>query len=220
MYGTTGTLENNTTNENSSNVKKVIDNWYNENILNNYDKYVSKTTIYCNDRSISSGTYSSRPHFGAYSRLFSNKAPTYKCGGNTSDGLFESTQAIADKFSASTSGGGNGQLTYPIALMTADELSFAGGINSKTDVSLVWFGLNSLNEMFANNSAWWTMSPMNYLGATRNIFTVTRYSIAYMTSWANTKIRPVISLNACAKIKSGNGTPESPYEIDYNKSCN
>ncbi len=220
MYGTTGSLENNRTNENSSNVKKVIDNWYNENILNNYDKYVSKTTIYCNDRSISSGTYSSRPHFGAYSRLFSNKAPTYKCGGNTSDGLFESTQAIADKFSASTSGGGNGQLTYPIALMTADELSFAGGINSKTDVSLLWFGLNSLNEMFANNSAWWTMSPMNCLGATRNIFTVTRYSIAYMTSWANTKIRPVISLNACVKIKSGNGTPESPYEIDYNKSCN
>ena len=32
-------------------------------------------------------------------------------------------------------------------------------------------------------------------------------------------IRPVISISECAKVKSGIGTPESPYEIDEN-SCN
>ena len=31
-------------------------------------------------------------------------------------------------------------------------------------------------------------------------------------------VRPVISITKCAKVKSGNGTPESPYEIDEN-SC-
>ena len=219
MYGTTGSLENNRTNENSSNVKKVIDNWYSENIVNGYDKYVSKTAIYCNDRSISSGTYSSKPYFGTYTRL-NNYSPTYKCGGNASDGLFESTQALADKFSASTSGGGNGQLTYSIAMMTADEVSFAGGIRSNSNTGDVsWFGQNGLNEVFEAGS-WWIMSPMNYSGAFNQIFVVTHNSITYDPQWGNAKIRPVISLNACAKIKLGNGTPESPYEIDYENSCN
>ena len=218
MYGTTGSLENNRTNENSSNVKKFIDNWYSETIVNDYDKYVSKTAIYCNDRSISSGTYSSKPYFGPYTRL-ENSAPTYKCGGDENGGLFESTQALADKFSASTSGGGNGQLTYPIAMMTADEVSFAGGIrgNSETgDVS--WFGSNGLNEIFEAGS-WWIMSPMNYFGAFNQIFVVTHNGITFTTQWANTKIRPVISLNACVKIKSGNGTPDDPYAVDYDNSC-
>lgn len=33
-------------------------------------------------------------------------------------------------------------------------------------------------------------------------------------------VRPALSLDSYVKIKSGNGTPESPYEIDYDNSCN
>ena len=32
-------------------------------------------------------------------------------------------------------------------------------------------------------------------------------------------VRPVISISKCVKVKSGIGTPDSPYEIDEN-SCN
>ena len=130
MYGTTGSLANNRTNTNDSTIKQTIDTWYQNNLLTNYDKYISKTAIYCNDRSVGRGTYSTSSafHFGAFTRLATNKTPTYKCGGNTSGGLFEDTQAVEDKFSASTEGGGNGKLKYPIALMTADEVAFAGGV--------------------------------------------------------------------------------------------
>ena len=111
MYGTSGSLENNRTNT-------------------NYDKYVSKTAIYCNDRSTQNNSYVIDDSFvySEITRLYSSDAPSYKCGANTNNGLFEDTQAVEDKFSASTTGGGNGQLKYPMALMTVDEVTFAGGV--------------------------------------------------------------------------------------------
>ena len=89
--------------------KVRADTWYENNLLTNCDKYISKTAIYCNDRSVESGTYSTSSTFnyGTYTRLSTNKSPSYKCGANTSNGLFEVTQAVADKFSASTTGGVN-----------------------------------------------------------------------------------------------------------------
>ena len=92
MYGTSGSLENNRTNT-------------------NYDKYVSKTAIYCNDRSTQNNSYVIDNSFvySGITRLYSSDAPSYK-------------------FSANTTGGGNGQLKYPMALMTADEVTFAGGV--------------------------------------------------------------------------------------------
>ena len=130
MYGTNGSLENNRTNTNDSTIKTVIYAWYENNLLTNYDKYVSKTAIYCNDKSTQNNSYVIDDSFvySGITRLYSSDAPSYKCGANTNNGLFEDTQAVEDKFSASTTGGGNGQLKYPMALMTADEVTFAGGV--------------------------------------------------------------------------------------------
>lgn len=92
MYGMSGSLDNNRKNTNSSNIKKVVDNWYKDKILSSYDKYVSKTAIYCADRSVGSGTYTGNDAtflYASYTRA-SNKTPTYKCGGNGTGGLLES----------------------------------------------------------------------------------------------------------------------------------
>ena len=230
MYGTSGTLENNRTNTNNSTIKKYIDTWYKNNLLTNYDKYISKSAIYCNDRSTENNSYSTSTMFdyGVRTRL-NNNNPIYKCGGDGNEGLFESIQAVADKFSASTTGGGNGQLTYPIALMTADEITFAGG---KTWTSMsspyAWFYTNSQGSSITGNnnySGWWSLSPqysygnnsisMYYVGV--DDFPSNLY-VANLN--ANIVVRPAVSLASCVKIKSGNGTPESPYEIDYEGSCN
>ena len=199
MYGTSGSLANNRTNENDSTIKIFIDKWYEKNLLNNYDKFISKSAIYCNDRSINS----SGKNFGAFSRTDA-LTPSYKCGEDGSGGLFESTQAIADKFSASTTGGGNGLLKYPVALMTLDEVDFAG------DPSLnVWFNTNGDGAL--NGGAWQLISP-TYVD--RYVAYVEDKSTPNSISALSHNVRPVISLNKCATIKSGNGTPESPYEID------
>ena len=224
MYGTSGTLESNRTNENDSTIKTTIDTWYEKNLLTNYDKYISKTAIYCNDRSVGEGTYnksgSTKLDYGGYTRLFTNKTPSYKCGANTSDGLFESTQAIEDKFSASTEGGGNGQLKYPIALMTADEVSFAGGVRGRTLSSpYAWYYTNSKGTSIVGSYGWWTISPYESYRLF-HIYDDGILEIYGMLPYANgITVRPSISLDSCVQIKSGNGTPEAPYEIDYDGSC-
>ena len=236
MYGTSGSLSKARTNNNSSAIKSKIDKWYQSNLLEKYDKYISKTAIYCNDRSVGSGSYTSDSgifNFGAFVRLSTNKTPTYKCGGDGNSGLFESTQAIEDKFSASTSSGGNGQLAYPIALMTADEASFAGGIYAVSGLSATdsssWIYVNSSNKSITKSSSWWLMSPSNSRMKMANVFCI-MYPLSeslnepYIgsqlvdTNSTGLAVRPVISLSSCVKV-SGIGTPESPYEINEN-SCN
>ena len=229
MHGYNSSLGSNRKNITDSNIKKTIDTWYENNLLTNYDKYISKSTIYCNDRSISKGTYNlgSDPfYYGAYTRLIENKTPSYKCGANTSNGLFENTQAIADKFSASTDGGGNGQLKYPIALMTADEVSFAGGVyGEKLTTPFAWYYTNSVGSSVTDSSYfWWLLTPCNWEYVIANNFYVSSSSL-YSASIAKNTVgsqpvaRPVISISKCAKVKSGIGTPDSPYEI-AESSCN
>ena len=230
MYGTSGSLANNRTNTNDSTVKTAVDTWYENNLLANYDKYISKTAIYCNDRSTQNNSYStsSRFSYGASTRLDTNKTPTYKCGGDGNGGLFESTQAIADKFSASTTGGGNGQLKYPIALMTSDELYFAGGVY-RTELSnpYAWYYTNSKGESIIGKFWWWSLSPDVWSGFNAFVWvsigsedgpgSLSRCLNGVLNyGW----VRPTLSLSSCVDIKSGNGTPESPYEVDYENSCN
>ncbi len=227
MYGTSGTLENNRTNENSSLIKKYIDNWYEKNLLINYDKYISKSAIYCNDRSVPNNNYSltSKFNFASVVRSYINLSPSNKCGADANDGLFESTQAIADKFSASTEGGGNGQLKYPIALMTADEVIFAGGLFDKPlNSPYAWYYTNSNGESIISRFDWLLLTPNAFSNSNVYNITVSIYnnSKGLSTRKINfvTYIRPVTSLSPCVKIKSGQGTPDDPYVVDYDNSCN
>ena len=143
MFGSTGSISNARENTTNSAIKTTIDNWYTRNLeAKGYTKYLSTTAIYCNDRT-GDGTY-----FGAYTRLITNKTPTYDCTDTN------------DKFTVDTSTG-NGKLTYPIALMTADEVSFAGGLwgtNAPT-----WYYYNSAKGSSTGSTWWWLLSP-NYWG--------------------------------------------------------
>ena len=221
MYGTSGSLANNRTNTNDSTIKTAIDTWYENNILKNYDKYISKTTIYCNDRSVSSGSYntgSTTFFYGGYTRLSSNKTPLYKCGANASNGLFESTQATADKFSASTEGGGNGQLKYPIALMTADEISFAGGVyGTSLSSPYAWYYTNSASGSITGTNWWWLLSSSYWYSSYSRVFYVdgsnTPGSLGSYNVYYSDAVRPVVSLASCAQI-TGTGTSTDPYKVD------
>ncbi len=227
MYGTSGSLANNRTNTNDSTIKTVIDKWYENNLFTNYDKYISKDAIYCNDRSVPDNNYSTSNvfNYSSYIRLHTNETSTYKCGGNGNGGLFESAQALADKFSASTASGGNGQLKYPIALMTADELSFAGGVGvQKLSSPYTWYYTNSQGESITGNNWWWSLSPLDWSGSSASVWYVSGSDFPGGLYNDNVQygfgVRPSVSLASCVGIKSGYGTPESPYEIDYENSCN
>ena len=223
MYGTSGSLENNRTNTNDSIIKKNIDTWYQNNLLTNYDKYISKTAIYCNDRSIGQ-TAVNQSMYGGYVRLFTRKKPSYMCGANTSNGLFESAQAVEDKFSASTTNGGNGKLTYPIALMTADEIAFAGGVyRIELSSPYTWYYTNSVNNSITDANAWWLLSPWRNDTSYLYVFGVggsnSSGKLGANDKWTSLYVRPTISLKACVKYSRGDGTPSSPYEVKISDAC-
>lgn len=144
MYGSSGSLENNRLNTNNSTIKTVIDEWYKNN-LNNYNKYLSATAVYCNDRGTS---YGSSIYFPAYTRLVTNKTPTYNCM-NSEDAFSENNSEA--------------KLTYPIGLMTADEVSFAGGLWLEEAKS--WFYKNSITLSSTGENFWWTLTPYFWSGS-------------------------------------------------------
>ena len=190
MYDSNGT---------NSTIKNTIDTWYKNN-LTNYTKYLSTTAVYCNDRTY---TVSDNTYFGAYTRLVSNKTPTYDCA------------TTEDKFTVDKSTG-NGKLTYPIALMTADEVSFAGGViytNAPT-----WYYYNSANGSSTGDTWWWLLSPYFWNGGYARVFGVGGSSGPGALSnyfVGNTGgVRPAISLKSCIKYSTGNGSAGTPYTIE------
>ena len=198
MYGSLGSISSARENTNNSTIKTTIDNWYISNLeAKGYTKYLSTTAVYCNDRSTSDNT-----NFGAYTRLGTNKTPSYDCA------------ATEDKFTVDNSTG-NGKLTYPIALMTADEVSFAGGVYATN--APTWYYKNSANGSSTGSKSWWLLSPYHWFISYANVFFV--YGSSYLgylnDSGVNSAdgVRPAVSLKSCVKYSTGNGSANEPYTI-------
>ena len=210
MYGTSGSLVNNRTNATNSTIKGVIDTWYKNNLNTNYGKYISTTAVYCNDRSNPAGGYNTGNtsfYYGAYTRLIANKTPSYDCA------------TAEDKFTADSSTG-NGKLTYPIALMTADEVSFAGGLYGTN--APTWYYYNSANGSSTGLTWWWLLSPGNWGGSYAYVFRVygssnPGYLLNNNVNSAN-GVRPAVSLKSCVKTSGGDGSANSPYTIEETSS--
>ena len=202
MYGSLGSIANARTNQtNPSTIKTTIDNWYKINLeAKGYTKYLSTTAVYCNDR-----TYIvelSDTYFGASTRVGRNKTPSYDCA------------TTEDKFTVDTSTG-NGKLTYPIALMTADEVSFAGGLYGNN--APTWYYYNSANGSSTGKTYWWLLSPSSWNGNGASVFAVNGSSYSgklysgYVSSASG--VRPALSLKSCVKYASGDGSASAPYTI-------
>ena len=206
MYGTSGSLESNRTNTNNSTIKQVIDTWYQNNLeAKGYTKYLSTTAVYCNDRSNPAGGYNTGNtsfNYGARTRLDTNKTPTYDC------------TDINDKFTVDTSTG-NGKLTYPIALMTADEVSFAGGLYGTN--APTWYYKNSANGSSTGSTWWWLLSPDYWYNSFARVFGVRGSSgpgrLNSNGVVSNSGVRPAVSLKSCIKYSTGNGSASDPYTI-------
>ena len=196
------TLDGIRANTTDSTIKTYIDTWYQNNITN-YDKYISKTAVYCNDRSEETkGSYTTsntRFNFASYKRLYTDKTPTYNCNN------------IKDAFSVENK---SAKLDYPIALMTADEMAFAGVVAYQTiSTPYAWFISNSSGTQVSSN--WWSLSPIfwddnlanewDWYSGVANLNNRSVYN-AYA-------VRPVISLKSCTLYGTGDGIAENPYTI-------
>ena len=206
MYGDSDVdLDKARTNTNNSTIKTYIDNWYSNN-LSAYTKYLSKDAVYCNDRKAPNYSASDYFMYYAYTRLNAGN-PTYDC------------EDSSDAFSGSTTGGGNVKLTYPIGLMTADEITYAGGYNDTSLTSpYAWYYFNSAGGSITGSTYWWLLSPAGWNGDSAYSWFVagSDYPSNLNCYYAHDSggVRPAISLKGNLVWKSGNGGSASPYEVE------
>ena len=196
-------IRNNTT---DSTIKTTIDTWYKNNLIN-YTKYLSTSAVYCNDRRLGTGqTYSasSKFYFAPYYRM------DYDTDGAKSNPSYNCTD-IRDAFSVDNT---SAKLDYPISLMTADEITFAGGVAyKKMNTPYAWFISNSAGSQVS--PWWWSLSPSFWSGSNSRVWCWSFDGAKlFINNVADARaVRPVISLKSCIKYSTGNGTPETPYEI-------
>lgn len=196
MYGSTGASNYNNAhrNTNNSTVKTTVDNWYRNN-LTSYASYLADE-VFCNDRQSSSGNAygTNTAQYAPYTRLNQATNPTLKC-----------TQAN-DKFTVNTSNG-NGALTYPIGLITADEIYYAG---SKFDGS----NTNTSYYLYTNTNTW-TMSPSDLYSSAIYVFYVSTGGVLRIQNNVSQSyaVRPVVNLLSTIVVSSGNGTYNNPYRV-------
>ena len=194
-------------NSESSTIKTTIENWYETTTLKD-NPLVSKDQIFCNDRTASTSdvAYSTTNYttltswnskettyyYGAYGRFEKNKTPILTC------------PTASDKFTVNTSNG-NGALTYPVGLITADEIAMAGGVYNPSNSSYYLY----------TNQTYWSGSPRSFdsNNARAGEFYVlsSGYILTYTVSITR-GARPVVSLSSEAKL-SGNGTYNDVYTV-------
>lgn len=193
MYGTPGstTYEATHANVNSSAIKTTLDNWYESN-LSNYSDYIDKEAGFWGDRTpySGSGTGTTTTYYAAYNRLFRNKTSSFECTNNS------------DLYTTTESKDGNKALQYPIGLITADEVAYAGG---------VW-NTNNTSYYLYTNSAYWTMSPF-YSGSRARVFNADSSGGLINYNVNNSYgVRPVINLRGDLFV-TGTGTSTDPYDV-------
>ena len=191
------------TNTTSSIIKTKVDNWYKTNIVDKgYSSYISNAVGFCGDRTLTGGDgvgTGANSYFGPYQR-YQKKSPQFTCPNKERD-LYTTTDSSI----------GNKVLTYPVGLITYDELVFSG---------MDYDHLNKLAWSYSTQH-YWTMSPSYFDATSGAALEWTLNSAGYLSPWSWVTVsngaRPVINLKSDVKISVGIGTSNDPFIIDTNK---
>ena len=223
MYGTPGSTNYDDThaNINDSTIKEYIDNWYEGKFLNTeYESYLSDT-LFCSDRSLIKEDTFTINDLGTFTQLgYGKEVTAYRGIGDYGFFMAASVEPSAadynqlsinptlqckqknDRFTVNDEKVGNGALTYPVSLITVDEIYLAGG-----------------STMFPNNGyylyngdRYWALSPFVFDGSSAYVRGVhddgaNRSDVNYSNG-----VRPVLNLKA-GSLKMGSGTATDPYTV-------
>ena len=215
MYGTTGASDYSSThaNINKSTILTSLETWYKNNLVSYENKLAD--TIWCNDKSTITnlpngsaygtglGYGINQTGYGGWNRIYGDDASTYAspsliCPNDNNGGKLS-------KFTVNDITNGNGNLTYKIGLLTADELAFAGSMVSTKNKS-VYLDENAYGY-------WWTMTP-SAGGNVSAMYLGFKGSLWSMNVGSAYQLRPAISLVSNITISGGSGTSEDPYIVE------
>jgi len=197
MYGVipSNSIEEANSNRYSSDVKKINDSWYQENLLS-YEDYLADA-VFCGDRRIYSGSgFGSTDYtvYQGYERSQITFIPDLSCEKNDSFTVKENK--------------GNGALTYPIGLLSIDEAMLAGGVIYQIDVDNQDFYLYS-------HYNFWLMTPFRNNNVDTNAYNVntTGNLGGQYALYSGGGVRPVINLKSTAVFYEGDGSKNNPFRI-------
>ena len=196
------------TNTTSSTIKTAVDIWYKTNIAGKgYSSYISNTVGFCGDRSLPADVWHTNDNgdgvnntprtsiFGAYARYVKNVAQ------------FTCQEPSRDLYTTTDSSIGNRALTYPVGLITYDELVFAGMDQRH---------INKLSWAYSTQH-YWTMSPSYFDAAWGYAYEWGLNSAGNLIPWWDVTYslgaRPVINLKSDTLITSGIGTSSDPFVV-------
>ena len=226
MYGTPGsnTYEATHANIHDSVIKTTLDNWYESVFLNNSLESYIADEIFCADRSLASNesvTYSNNAWNVSYiQNSFDNNSVLFAPFGRIieeSDLNFGNRSTFRcpnknDRFTVLDVNNGNGDLTYPIGLITVDEANIAGLSYN--------YGNDNNYLLYDVTIPFWTMSPAYYDEDVSHISAIMDYTlIDNNASSSSFGFRPVINLKRDA-ITKGVGTYDNPFEVDLDYTGN
>ena len=193
----------------SSDIKTYLDDWYvNYTDLNKTETKITDQ-IYCNDRTASTSTvsysttnYTTLPswnstettyYYGAYGRIVKDNNPMLTCA-------VDSDRFTVNKINSK----GNSALTYPIGLITIDELEMAGNNWSESNTSYylhtgAYYWAGSPDGFYDSNSDGFEVFDDGDLGGGRVD--------------SNDGVRGVVSLSSESKLL-GSGTYNDVYTVN------
>ena len=201
MYGATGASDYASThaNTNKSTILTNLETWYTNNLASYADKLAD--TIWCNDKSTVSGGLgygTNETDYAAYNRLASTKQPTLKCPNDNNGGKLS-------KFTVDDTTNGNGNLTYKIGLLTADEIAFSGSI-------AYTYNRSTYLQENTGTTWWWSLSPYFFNGGVAFVWFVSSGYLSSVSVSGSIGLRPAISLISSTSV-TGNGTSDNPYVV-------
>ncbi|MDE5539019.1 MAG: hypothetical protein K2J20_00860, partial [Bacilli bacterium] len=203
MYGSTSasaTYAETHANTNKSNAMEQLERWYTT-ILADYASLIDTNAGFCGDRRSSTNSSATEPdgtggtvkietYYGAFLRVARNRAPSLTCNDN-------------DLYTVKGASRGNKAMTYPIGLITADEVAMAGGV----------YKVNNMSYYLFNSSYYWTLSPYTVVGG--GAFLIGVGGSGELVNYGASEtycLRPVINLKADVRI-TGSGTGADPYVV-------
>jgi len=198
-----------TQNKYDSTIKGVIDAWYSSNIDGKSEEILLEDAVWCNDRSITSTTFTPA-NYETNEKMF-----VYGAGTILMEYMMDSSLSISpslvcnrdmDKFTVDRANG-NGDLTHPIGMLTADEILMAGNTLYNGE-GVVTTYLTIPGHFF------WALSPFGFGNGYALAFIVNFGGLdGYDVGNPDPGVRASVSLGLGAHVIGGNGTFETPYLV-------
>ena len=182
-------------------IMRFIDNWYANSMVTKGSDVTEKIAdnLFCNDRMLGS-TNMNDINYALGARLRGNVVsvwPRLMCAQKN------------DRFTVSDVNVGNGALTYPVGLITADEVALAGGRNNTNNTSYYLY----------TNRNFWSMSPIGYYVTYQGSKGAMAYNVdadgkLNDESGVSTTmgVRPVINLRSNTQA-TGSGSATDPFVV-------